>query len=52
MMSLNVYCRDFVVRDAVSTDTEGIEKLVQTLSRKDNLLADLKQFLAARRDQV
>lgn len=47
-----IFYRDFIVRDAVKADTEGIENLVDTLSHRDHLLADLEQYLAARRDQV
>jgi len=33
-------------------DTEAIESLVSTLTLKDNLLRDLAQYNAARRDPV
>lgn len=41
-----------MVRDAVKADTPNVENLVSTLTMKDNLLADLQQYLAARRDRV
>ncbi|KAJ8309534.1 hypothetical protein KUTeg_014408 [Tegillarca granosa] len=42
--------KDFNVRPACSKDIEGVQKLVQTVDLHENLLADLKQFYKARRD--
>ncbi|OWF50418.1 cilia- and flagella-associated protein 61-like isoform X2 [Mizuhopecten yessoensis] len=43
--------KDFNVRPACTKDTAGVEKLVKTVSLQDNLMADLKQYNQARRDE-
>ena len=53
MMLTRVYhYRNFVVRAARESDAGGVETLVSTLDLHENLLADLKQFNKARRDNV
>ncbi|CAG5133004.1 unnamed protein product, partial [Candidula unifasciata] len=42
--------KNFKVRTACSSDYEHVEKLVETINFKENLLADLQQFHRARRD--
>ena len=42
--------RDMVVRKACTSDVPRVENLVRTLDLNENLLADLKQFNRARRD--
>lgn len=55
MLVSTVHCvvyRDIIVRDAVREDAKAIESLIETLTHKDNLLTDLSQYFAARRDPV
>ncbi|XP_059138560.1 cilia- and flagella-associated protein 61-like isoform X3 [Physella acuta] len=42
--------KNFKVRQAVSGDYEAVEKLVATIDGKEKIMADLKQFNTARRD--
>ncbi|BFZ07341.1 hypothetical protein BsWGS_10380 [Bradybaena similaris] len=42
--------KNFKVRTACSSDYENVEKLVETINYKENLLTDLQQFNRARRD--
>ncbi|KAK2147282.1 hypothetical protein LSH36_561g01009 [Paralvinella palmiformis] len=42
--------RGFKVRQACSSDYQGVEKLVKSLELNDNLLNDLQQYNKARRD--
>ena len=45
-----VCARDMVVRKACTSDVPRVENLVRTLDLNENLLADIKQFNRARRD--
>jgi len=47
-----VFDRDFTVRDAVAEDEDSIRSLVETLTHKEHLLADIAQYYAAKRDPV